>query len=133
MTPKPLTVAEDVPLEEAARVMADRSIGGLPVVRGAAVVGIITESDLFRVFIELFGARQKGVRASVVVTNEPGGLAKVSAAITKAGANIIALGTFLAGEPAQGRIAVKVEGITKEQLAAALVPVTLKIEDIRET
>ena len=60
MSAKPQTVTEDVPLEEAARIMADRNIGGLPVMRGTTLVGIITESDLFRGFIELFGARQKG-------------------------------------------------------------------------
>ena len=76
MSPKPFTVEEDVPLEEAARIMADNNIGGLPVMRGTTLVGIITESDLFRVFTELFGARQKGVRLTVVVPNERGGLAK---------------------------------------------------------
>lgn len=133
MSAKPFTVTEDVPLEEAARLMADRNIGGLPVVRGPTVVGIITESDLFRVFIELFGARQKGVRVSVVVPNERGELAKVAAAIAKAGGDILALGTFLAGDPTQGRLAVKVGGLAKDQVAAALAPLALKIEDIRET
>lgn len=133
MSTKPLTVTEDVPLEEAARVMADRNIGGLPVMRGATLVGIITESDLFRVFIELFGARQKGVRISMVLPNERGELAKVSGAITKAGGNIIALGTFLGDDPTQGRLTVKVEGLAKEKIAEALRPLAVKIEDIRET
>ncbi len=133
MSPKPFTVTEDVPLEEAARIMADNNIGGLPVVRGASLVGIITESDLFRVFIELLGARQKGVRLTVVVPNERGELAKVSAAITNAGGDIIALGTFLADDPAQGRLTVKVGGIAKEKVAEAIAPLALRIEDIRET
>ncbi len=133
MSAKPLTVTEDVPLEEAARLMADRNIGGLPVVRGPVLVGIITESDLFRVFIELFGARQKGVRVSVVLPNERGELAKVSAAITKAGGNIIALGTFLAEDTTQGRLTVKVEGLSKEKIAETLRPLAVRIEDIRDT
>jgi acetoin utilization protein AcuB len=49
-----VTVTEDVPLEEAARIMADRNIGGLPVMRGATLVGIITESDLFLMVIQKF-------------------------------------------------------------------------------
>jgi acetoin utilization protein AcuB len=133
MSAKPLTVTEDVPLEEAARLMADRNIGGLPVVRGPTLVGIITESDLFRVFIELFGARQKGVRVSVVLPNERGELAKVSAAITNAGGNIIALGTFLAEDTTQGRLTVKVEGLSKEKIAETLRPLAVRIEDIRDT
>jgi acetoin utilization protein AcuB len=132
MSAKPLTITEDVPLEEAARIMADRNIGGLPVMRGTTLVGIITESDLFRVFIELFGARQKGVRLTIVVPNERGELAKVSNAITNAGGNIIALGTFLADDPTQGRLTVKVDGLSKDRVAEALRPVAVRIEDIRE-
>jgi acetoin utilization protein AcuB len=133
MSPKPFTVAEDVPLEEAARIMADRNIGGLPVMRDATLVGIITESDLFRVFIELFGARQQGVRVSLVVPNERGELAKVAAALTKAGGNIIALGTFLADDATQGRLTVKVDGLAKEKVIEALRPLAVRIEDVRES
>ena len=133
MSAKPQTVTEDVPLEEAARIMADRNIGGLPVMRGTTLVGIITESDLFRVFIELFGARQKGVRISMVLPNERGELAKVTAAITKAGGNIIALGTFLADDTTQGRLTVKVEGLAKEKITEVLRPLAVRIEDIRDT
>jgi len=133
MSAKPLTVTENVALEEAARIMADRNIGGLPVMRGSTLVGIITESDLFRVFIELFGARQKGVRLTMVVANRRGELCKVSDAVTKAGGNIIALGTFLADDPTQGRLTMKVEGLTKDTVLEALRPLALRIEDIRDT
>lgn len=85
MSKNVVTAPEDVPLEEAARIMADRGIGGLPIMRGASLVGIITESDLFRVFIELFGARQKGIRVSLTVPNVKGELARVSGAVTNAG------------------------------------------------
>ncbi|MCL2479411.1 MAG: CBS domain-containing protein, partial [Treponema sp.] len=45
------TVQENEVVEEAARIMADRRIGCLPVMRGKLLVGIITDSDLFRVFV----------------------------------------------------------------------------------
>ncbi len=57
MTSDVITVTEDVFLEDAARMMADNKIGALPVVRGDTLVGIITETDLFKLFIELFGVR----------------------------------------------------------------------------
>jgi acetoin utilization protein AcuB len=50
MTKGVITVSEHTPLEEAARIMADNKIGGLPVVRDGKLVGIITESDLFKIF-----------------------------------------------------------------------------------
>lgn len=63
MTPKVLTVTPDTPLVEAARLLHDHKIGGLPVVDGRAVVGIITEMDLLEAFIELL-ATDKDVRTA---------------------------------------------------------------------
>jgi acetoin utilization protein AcuB len=45
MTKDVVTVTEDMPLEEAALIMAENKIGGLPVMRGDKLVGIITETD----------------------------------------------------------------------------------------
>jgi len=70
MTREVITATEDMPMEEAARLIADHKIGALPVVRGRKVVGIITESDLFRVFLELMGARVPGVRLKVTGVDE---------------------------------------------------------------
>jgi acetoin utilization protein AcuB len=132
MSREVVTVAEDVPLEEAARIMADRRIGGLPIVRGKALVGMITESDLFRVFIELFGARQKGVRVSVTMPNEKGTLARIASAVCNAGGNIIALGTFLGDDPSSGRCTLKVDGVQRDALVAALTPQVRSVDDVRE-
>jgi acetoin utilization protein AcuB len=127
-----VTATEDVPLEEAARIMADRRIGGLPIMRGTTLVGVITESDLFRIFIELFGARQKGVRVSVTMPNQKGELAQIAAAVAKSGGNIIALGTFLGEDPSSGRCTLKVDGIPLETLRSVLTPIVRSIDDIRE-
>jgi CBS domain-containing protein len=52
MTPNPLTVTADSTLKEAAQIMVDHKVGGIPVVdKNSTVVGIITESDVFRVLI----------------------------------------------------------------------------------
>jgi len=127
-----VTVTEDIPLEEAARIMADRRIGGLPILRGRALVGMITESDLFRIFIELFGARQKGLRVSVTMTNVKGELARIAGAVAQAGGNIIALGTFLGEDPSTGRCTIKVDGLSREALLGALTPHVRSVDDVRE-
>jgi acetoin utilization protein AcuB len=132
MTRNVVTIAETVPLEEAARIMADRKIGGLPIMRGKTLVGLITESDLFRIFIELFGARQKGVRVTVTIPNEKGELARIAGAIAQVGGNIIALGTFLGDDPTVGRCTVKVDGVDQEALIAALRPHVRSVDDVRE-
>jgi acetoin utilization protein AcuB len=87
MTKKVLTVSEDTPIEEAARIMADNKIGGLPVVRGDKVVGIISETDLFKIFLELMGARESGVRVTALIQEQRGQLAKLTQAIAQAEGN----------------------------------------------
>ncbi|MDH5507019.1 MAG: CBS domain-containing protein [Anaerolineae bacterium] len=53
MTPSPIVVSPDTSLHDAARLMLDNKIGGLPVVEGEKLVGIITESDVFRALMEI--------------------------------------------------------------------------------
>ena len=50
------TVRPDEPVEAAATLMCERKVGGLPVVRDGRLVGVITESDVFRAFVSLFAA-----------------------------------------------------------------------------
>ena len=52
MTPKPVTISQEATIGEAAKVMLERKISGLPVVNSRGqVVGIITESDIFRIMV----------------------------------------------------------------------------------
>ncbi|GIK55873.1 MAG: hypothetical protein BroJett015_15360 [Chloroflexota bacterium] len=60
MTTQVLTIHEDTPVEDAARLMVDNKIGGLPVVNNGNVVGLITETDLFKLLLELMGRVNRG-------------------------------------------------------------------------
>jgi acetoin utilization protein AcuB len=133
MTSKVITVTGDTPLEDAARIMADNKVGGLPVLADGALVGIITETDLFRVFVELLGAREAGVRVTVLVRNQPGELARMAKAIADLGGNIIALAENEGTDPANRQVLVKTTGIAREALIAALTPTVLEVVDVRET
>lgn len=133
MTTQVITVSEDTPLEEAARIMVDHRIGGLPVVRGSQVVGIITETDLFKVFLELLGAREPGVRMEVLVADRPGELARLTTAIHQAGGNILALGTFL-GESTENRlVTAKIADIDPGEVKQLVKPIVERILDVRQT
>lgn len=48
-----ITTTPDTPLTEAAMLMVNNHIGGLPVVKGGKVVGVITETDIFRAFVKM--------------------------------------------------------------------------------
>ncbi len=52
MTREPITVAPEATVYEAARLLFENKIGGLPVVDRGQVVGIITESDIFRMVVQ---------------------------------------------------------------------------------
>ncbi len=133
MTHDVVTVNEDTPLEEAARIMADCNVSGLPVLQGGKLIGLITETDLFKTFLELFGAREPGVRLTVLVPKEPGQLAKLTRAVFEAGGDIVALGAFEGENSETGQITLKVTGVRKEDLLTTVAPQTLKVLDVRES
>ncbi|MGD9843460.1 MAG: CBS domain-containing protein [Steroidobacteraceae bacterium] len=56
------TTEPETPIEEVARVMRDQKIGATLVMRKEMLVGIITESDVFRAFTEIFDPGTHGVR-----------------------------------------------------------------------
>lgn len=65
MTPDPLTTTAEAPLEDVARMMRDRKIGALPVLDDKKnLIGIITESDIFRAFVGILGDSSDGVRVT---------------------------------------------------------------------
>lgn len=133
MTRDVVTVSEDTSLEEAARIMADNNIGGLPVMRNDKLVGMITESDLFKVFLELLGAREWGTRVTLRVPDQRGMLAKVASAIAVRGADIVALGTFWGDDPTNRELVIKIQGITREEIEEIVDQLEAEILDMRET
>jgi acetoin utilization protein AcuB len=131
MTREVVTVEADTPIEEAARIMADSNISGLPVMHEGKLVGLITETDLFKIFLELFGARDPGVRISLEVPKGPGQLAKITQKIHELGGDILALGTFIGENSEVGQITMKVDGVQKDKLVEAIAPHVLRILDVR--
>ena len=126
-----VTVQQTEVVEEAARIMADSDVGCLPVMKGELLVGIITEADLFRTFVNMFGARHDGIRATFQVEEKPGMIAKLSKSIADAAGNIVSLVTFDVDDSAHRRCTLKVTGIEREKFEQILKESTLEVEDIR--
>jgi acetoin utilization protein AcuB len=131
MTRDVVTIDDSTPLEEAARIMADSKISGLPVLQDGKLVGLITETDLFKTFLEMFGARSAGVRMTVLVPQVPGQLANLTKVIYDLGGDFIALGTFQGENSETAMLTFKVSGVSKDDLVAAITPVVMKILDVR--
>jgi len=133
MTKEVITVAPDNLLEDAARIMVDNVIGGLPVLQDGKLVGIITQTDIFKVFLELLGARLEGLRLTLEIPERKGEIARITTAIARLGGNILALGTFLGEDPTNRMVTVKVEGVSRDKLAAIMEALGMEIVDVRES
>ncbi len=135
MARKVVTIHEDLPIEEAARIMADQRIGGLPVLRDGALVGIITETDIFRALLHLLGGRRSGVRLTASIAGAKGTVAAVAGAVAKAGGDIVGLGMSdgAGSSGAEWLLTLKVQGLPRDELVRALKPVVDEILDVRET
>lgn len=132
MTREVITVTEYTALEDAARIMADHRISSLPVMRDQRLVGIITETDLFHIFLELLGAREEGVRLTMLVPEERGMLASLTSEISNMDGNILALGTFMGEDPTNRMVTVKVSDVPTDKLIAVMEALGMEIVDVRE-
>ncbi len=134
MTRKVITVSDEAPIEEAAQIMVDKKIGGLPVLREGALVGIVTETDLFKVFVSMLGGYRPGVRVSASISGAKGTFARIAKAIFEAGGDIVGLGfNEVSHLPEEDwEMTIKVQDLSKDKLASVLKPVVRKIKDIRK-
>jgi acetoin utilization protein AcuB len=72
-----ISVTPDTLVEEAAKLLYTHRIGCLPVLEDDRLAGILTETDLLRAFVDLFGAHEDTTRLEVRMPNKPGELARV--------------------------------------------------------
>jgi acetoin utilization protein AcuB len=95
MVEKPQTIDAEATLENAAQIMLERQIGGLPVVEHGRIVGIITATDVLRAFLDLMGASHGGsTRIDFVLEGEEHGLTEASRIVAREGGEILGVGTY---------------------------------------
>lgn len=101
MTKKVVTIRADETVEKAAVLMLEGHFGSLPVVdEDKKVVGIITDTDVFKVLVEISGVYEGGTQVCLQVSNEPGSLAPVLDFLKDHGARIMSIMTRNAPETA---------------------------------
>jgi acetoin utilization protein AcuB len=96
MTKRVYTVAPDTPIEEAARLMLQHKIGGLPVLDGGKLGGIITETDILAAFVEVMGIQPQQTRLELVLEDRPGAFLEVCRTIQEQGGDIVSVVTATA-------------------------------------
>jgi acetoin utilization protein AcuB len=115
-----LAVEEDCGLANAAGFMVEHDVGSLLVMRGTELAGIITETDLFRTFVEVLGGNQPGSRVEVQVADEKGMLAQATQAFAEAGSYLYSLTTFQDESGRYTLASFKETGTTQEKLQSEI-------------
>ena len=86
-----MAIQGDCSISEAAHYMLEEDVGCLPVMDGKELVGIITDTDIFKTFVEVTGGGEAGTRIEAKLPNVMGQLAAFTKAATDAGAWIVSL------------------------------------------
>jgi acetoin utilization protein AcuB len=97
MTRAVITIGPMFPIEDAARLMVLEKIGALPVMDGERLVGLVTETDVLRLFVRALGAGEPSSRIDVSLGNRPHAVAEVVQTVEAAGADISSLVTLTGG------------------------------------
>lgn len=92
MVKNPITVNPDDDIEIAAQIIYKKKISGIPVVKSNKLVGIITETDILRAFIDMMGILNASSRVDVKIGEEPDAFKKAVQTIHDKGGDIINVG-----------------------------------------
>jgi acetoin utilization protein AcuB len=107
-----ITVSPATAVEQAAGIMLENKVGCLPVVENDHLVGIVTESDIFRVFIQVTGVMIPSSRLQLLLEDRPGPLAEVTRIVKDHGINIVSLVTEPSDVPNKRAVVLRLQTIS---------------------
>ncbi len=103
---KLITIDQEALVGQAAVLLREYKIGGLPVMDGDMLAGVVTESDIFEVFISIMGLKESGTRIAIQLEEDREGIIKqISEVIFENKGNI---GKLLLYENKQGNIMIEI-------------------------
>ena len=113
MKSNPISASPEFTVDEAAELMLVNKISGLPVINTSGnVLGVITKSDVFRLWVLLTGAGKKGFQIGFNVLNEPGIIEKITRTIRDYGGRVESiLSTRERSEPGFRRVYIRFYGV----------------------
>ena len=118
MTKDPITVPPDYTVEETAQVLLEGKISGAPVVDDSGkVVGVITQSDLFRVLMSLTGIENGGIQFGLQVEDRAGSIKEVADIVRQYGGRMVSILTSYDDVPAGYRkVYIRMHSVDREKL-----------------
>ena len=128
MSRNPVTITSDTTIEEAVKLMVENDLSCLPVMDNGYLSGIVSKSDLFKILLEMLGAKHQGIRVEALVEDKVGVVSGLSDKFTEAGINIISLGTLEGPEPSLRVLTFKLENGTEEQVRSIMEPMSRSLD-----
>jgi len=129
MTADVITIAAHDPIEQAARLMLENKVGCLPVMEQDAVVGIITESDIFRAFVRTLGVMEPGTRVQIRAPDLASALEQIAGAARTRGVRVISIISEPPATDGSCRLVVRFGTLLIAPLIAALRESGLSVEE----
>jgi len=129
MVRAPISVSPDTGVEEAARLVKEHKIGGMPVLDGDRLVGVVTMLDVIGAFLTLLSLIRSSSRLDLLLEDQPEAMEAASKIINQAGGKLInvALGTPKGPKRAYY---FRLEKCELGPIAAALEKAGLKVLDV---
>jgi acetoin utilization protein AcuB len=133
MKAKVTATTPDTPIEEAAMVMLDRSIGCMPVLESGTLVGIISDRDIYRALVDITGVRHGGNRICVILEDRPGSIREVADIIRNSGFHLQGVLTSYEGmKEGYRKVVIRTTGKGDFPSLKAMIERSFKVCDIRK-
>ncbi|MCC6177628.1 MAG: CBS domain-containing protein [Chloroflexi bacterium] len=111
-----VSVTPDTPIEEASRLLLEHKIGALPVLKDGHLVGIVTESDLFRMLTRVMGVLEPSTRLQLVLDDPSRQLADVTRIAHEHRVRIVSLVTVPGPDDTRQTVVLRAQTIAPEPL-----------------
>ncbi|KAF0119618.1 MAG: hypothetical protein FD151_1941 [bacterium] len=118
MSANPKTISPHDTVEEAAVVMLEQKIGSLPVIdSNGKLIGIITESDIFKVLISMTGIKQGGIQFAFNLPDKSGSIKEVADVFRSYGGSMLSIMTsYEHAEEGYRQVYIRMKNIDREGL-----------------
>ncbi len=132
MTKKLFTITPNATIEEVALIMYKNKIGGVPVVEEGSnkLAGIITETDIFKILVDVMGLPKGTTRVTICVVDLKGILAEIGTIFKELDLNISSLAILDGDKPGEKEMVIRGEFGDTEVIKKALEEKAFKVIDI---
>jgi acetoin utilization protein AcuB len=125
-----ITVTPHTYIETAAKLMLEHQISGLPVMDDQNLVGIITETDLFRALIDILGVKRPHTRIDTLIPEGPGSLAEITGLMAARGINIINTVVYYDAALDKYKVILRIEELDYAPVVEALQEKGFQVESV---